>query len=929
MATKAFFAGMMMTVELSVATMMKALPHFLVVVGMVMDLCINTISTAACLYVAAVSAVTAPIVSWAYRMGRRAAGLASNYVPTSFGLTSYTPLPTHHPIPVLELAKAEKAPVHSLPPAPRTPRTKKPTPTVNPKQATPSVKLMTPIVTPKQKTPSVKQTTPTVALEPKTPNMDQLTPTGPPSDSDLLKRASKHFNDEGALISQADLNLAKNLLDAPIPTPSFKPFARKLKAPDGGRLSRLRDRWSSYNNQLSTSDPVDDGPPSPVVAGTDWQLITNHAVWNPTDAHIFASVAASDFNELAESVDLPTIEQYQQEGITPPTSLHGPRVIPAPPEPPRNWLARKFLRKTASTKSLAPSSSTQPMPKKKSAADLGVPAGVPVPRTLDDIVRLGGLSAFHLPDEFRPCNLSIPTGLAATANYVANHRTYHSFPSPRNISSRHQKADSQAGKNVTGIFRIPGSFGTVSTMVKHYTQQIESAEKGPEEIESNVGLATLPAGVYYDVHDVASAFKKLLATVPGGILGSRWLFDLLRDISDHPIMGRSDQTGNVQWKRDRLCALAIASSGSVHRAHLICAVFGLLSVIGSEAEAARIAREERRESESSERMGFEALSVVFGPLLIGDLMNEITLPSAAEARTSSSSSSSTSTKARNGVASAANQARARIAEVQANLAKQLEQTTIAVRITKMLITNWKQVARCFRNAGILGYEVARDKVPTAFRIEEAPKPKVTTPTKTTTTTAIPATAINTTAGTTTNTTINAATNTTTESAVQPAPQKLGRSRSVSDILQRIERATTKGLPRRIVFSYSGAAVDGAAPSSSSASGDGVQPEKEKEGEKSQKEVDDTEVMKASSSRLSSKKSFKMLFGRERQTSSPSPTAPLHEEEKEEKEEEEKAGSVRTKKVRSHKSLGTLRSAASIIIPPRRSSYVHGTEARRS
>ncbi len=81
----------------------------------------------------------------------------------------------------------------------------------------------------------------------------------------------------------------------------------------------------------------------------------------------------------------------------------------------KNWLARKILRKTA-------------LSKKKSVLDISVgtvAAGLAVPRTLDDIVRLGGISVFALPRQFSPRALMIPTCLAATGNYVANNRAYH------------------------------------------------------------------------------------------------------------------------------------------------------------------------------------------------------------------------------------------------------------------------------------------------------------------------------------------------------------------------------------------------------------------------------------------------------------------------------------------------------------------------
>ncbi len=401
---------------------------------------------------------------------------------------------------------------------------------------------------------------------------------------------------------------------------------------------------------------------------------------------------------------------------------------------------------------------------------------------------------------------------------------------------------------MTGIFRIPGSFSTIKTIVNHYNEQIESAEKAPEYIQENVSLALLPPNVSYDVHDVASAFKKLLTSVPGGILGSRWLFEALRDISGHPVNGRSYSEPQAEDSRNRLIALTIARSGSVYRVHLICAVFGLLSLIGSEAEAARIALAERRESQSSEKMGYEALSVVFGPLLIGDMINDITLPP------SEPIIPNIKTRSNHGATTAVSQQQARIAQVQATLALQLGQTAIAVQITKMLISSWEGVAAELRMAGLLGFDQGPPRPPSSVGVEEVtPEPASTT-----------------------------------KPVARP---HLGRSRSVSDILRSIERATAMGKPRRIVFSYPAV---------------GPQPSGDAQQDHSSSKVD-AEVIKASGV-ISRKRVSK--FASERQNSPRHEMGPLPD----------------TKRVRARHSAATFQSITPFAIPPRRSSYAQGMEA---
>ncbi|KHN94031.1 GTPase activating protein Rga6 [Metarhizium album ARSEF 1941] len=58
---------------------------------------------------------------------------------------------------------------------------------------------------------------------------------------------------------------------------------------------------------------------------------------------------------------------------------------------------------------------------------------------------------------------------------------------------------------------------------------------------------------------------------------------------------------------------------------MICAVFGLLSLIGRMAEVAPREDDDSRPLPTADLMGYNALGIVFGPLLVGDLLDQYTM----------------------------------------------------------------------------------------------------------------------------------------------------------------------------------------------------------------------------------------------------------------------------------------------------------------
>lgn len=171
-----------------------------------------------------------------------------------------------------------------------------------------------------------------------------------------------------------------------------------------------------------------------------------------------------------------------------------------------------------------------------------------------------------------------------------------------------------------GVFRISGSLRVVNALYDYYCY-----ENKDEDVTHTIRHPNLPTHIKAGVHEVASVFKRLLGALPGGILGSLTLFDALvaiySQLHAEPEFNRTRQTK----LRARLIALAIGTLQSQFQRELICAVFGLLSLIGRQAEIAPHEDEQGRPLPTSDLMGYNALGIIFGPLLVGDLLDSYTM----------------------------------------------------------------------------------------------------------------------------------------------------------------------------------------------------------------------------------------------------------------------------------------------------------------
>ena len=243
---------------------------------------------------------------------------------------------------------------------------------------------------------------------------------------------------------------------------------------------------------------------------------------------------------------------------------------------------------------------------------------------------------------------------------------------------------------------MSGQSTTINALYEYYDHQFSNAGS-PTKVEETVGCGLLPAHIEYTTPDVASLFKKILIGLPGGLLGSLELFEVLRDILLNlgPNLELSDSENTLL--RAKLIALAILSVTSTYRVYLIQAVSGLAAYFGSEAEKAEAADaatagQELHNQPKSELMGYQSLGVVLGPLLLGNLTDKIDV-SVWESQESAPRTSTDSTK--RSKKQKRNSAPSKI-EKDATLSAHVDRANLTASIMQLLLLIWKDVVRQLR-----------------------------------------------------------------------------------------------------------------------------------------------------------------------------------------------------------------------------------------
>lgn len=262
------------------------------------------------------------------------------------------------------------------------------------------------------------------------------------------------------------------------------------------------------------------------------------------------------------------------------------------------------------------------------------------------------------------------------------------------------------GPKTRGIFRVSGSMRVVNELYNYYCISLGD----DADIATTVRSPNLPFHIKAGAHDVASMFKRLLAGLPGGILGHLQLFGALVDIqkmdghASNEVL-ESGKSGLAHIKA-HLIALTIGSVPGHLRRELICCVFGLLSLIGHAAETQVTTQVTPGSSlPHSELMGYAALGIIFGPLLMGNLLDSYSCgrmsseasvpasPSSGPFFHSTPSPQSKTDKRRKSMASEKHALPA--------LPSALDKILLANDVAEMLITNWRTIVNEMKHMGIM------------------------------------------------------------------------------------------------------------------------------------------------------------------------------------------------------------------------------------
>lgn len=193
-----------------------------------------------------------------------------------------------------------------------------------------------------------------------------------------------------------------------------------------------------------------------------------------------------------------------------------------------------------------------------------------------------------------------------------------------------------------GLFVDPGDLETATQTYHYFADQVLSVEKERIRIHMTMRSSRMPSFLEEAseldmdnqtsrVLGIAFTFKALLAGIPGGILGSMQLYRVLVNICHGRISSRSVQrTGSClaglsaeDYAKVRAMSLGILALTSSMQLNLICAVFGLCSLLLHETERmAELEQRQRRRSNrrpiasSTDKLSSDRLAATLGPLLI-------------------------------------------------------------------------------------------------------------------------------------------------------------------------------------------------------------------------------------------------------------------------------------------------------------------------
>ena len=228
----------------------------------------------------------------------------------------------------------------------------------------------------------------------------------------------------------------------------------------------------------------------------------------------------------------------------------------------------------------------------------------------------------------------------------------------------------------------------MNALFDHYTQQVRQRRYVHRGLQDNIGSGILPAHIRCDAHDIASLFKRYLIKLPGGILGSARVYLALKDIHENlkPDPRFPVQTGFQ--KQAIMIAICISSITSPYRVKLICAVFGLLALVGRATVKAEDQVGKDVKDPRSELMTYRALGVCFGPALLGDMAEALKQEVAAE----------------DSNLDVLPEEPGSMSHYQVLLDQAQEMAKAHARIVETIILRWKMVSCCLKTMGTIQVE---------------------------------------------------------------------------------------------------------------------------------------------------------------------------------------------------------------------------------
>ncbi|KAJ5177752.1 Rho GTPase activation protein [Penicillium coprophilum] len=223
-------------------------------------------------------------------------------------------------------------------------------------------------------------------------------------------------------------------------------------------------------------------------------------------------------------------------------------------------------------------------------------------RSIETLARLGG-HGYLMLTELAPCPVQLPAYIVATLMFL------HKY-----------------GLDTPEIFIHSGDLKAAIRLYDHFASQVLEAEKDESKISLTMRVVAMPQlrDDSAPVLSVAWALKAVLAGLPNGILGSVRLYQTLRSMYYHSIPDKCyhlrvpdciSEASPTTAARVQLMCLALIALATEMQRDLICAIFGLLSLLVNPDIVQEQPGMELRDPVASPN--FHELVRVFGPLLLG------------------------------------------------------------------------------------------------------------------------------------------------------------------------------------------------------------------------------------------------------------------------------------------------------------------------